>query len=96
MLILQPCNPKHPDFSKTGSICSKEGINNTLTQYRWRVSAPSGQDGVTGELRDVESAAFFAGTHGITLDSIYFSAGEQIYYLLETYYYLNITHHLYY
>ncbi|KFM78096.1 FRAS1-related extracellular matrix protein 2, partial [Stegodyphus mimosarum] len=78
VVCITPCNPKYPDFSRTGNICSREGINDTLTQYRWRVSAPSGQDGVTSELRDVESATFFSGTHHITLDSIYFTSGSRV------------------
>ncbi|XP_054706772.1 FRAS1-related extracellular matrix protein 2-like [Uloborus diversus] len=78
VVCITPCNPKYPDFSKTGNICIKEGINNSLTMYRWRVSAPSGKDGVTSELRDVESTTFFADTHLITLDSIYFTAGSRV------------------
>ncbi|XP_071035799.1 FRAS1-related extracellular matrix protein 2 [Parasteatoda tepidariorum] len=78
VICITPCNPKHPDFSKTGNICSREGIDDVLTQYRWRVSAPSGEDGVTNDLRDVESITFFSGTHNITLDSIYFSSGSRV------------------
>ena len=71
----QPCNPKHPDFSKTGELCTAQGINDTKTLFRWRVSAPTGPDGVTSDLHDVTSNTFFASTKTITLDSIYFSSG---------------------
>lgn len=74
----QACNPKHLDFEKTSSICSAENINDTLTQYRWLVSAPAGPDGVTSPMREVDTNTFFANTKSITLDSIYFQAGSRI------------------
>lgn len=74
----QACNPKHLDFDKTSSICSAENINDTLTQYRWLVSAPAGPDGVTSPMREVDTNTFFTNTKSITLDSIYFQAGSRI------------------
>ena len=74
--LSQTCNPKHPDYLKTGALCVSEGINDTLTLFRWRVSAPTGRDGVTSDLHNVESNTFFATTKGITLDSIYFDGGK--------------------
>lgn len=71
----QPCDPKHPEFTKTGDLCSKEGINNSFTEFRWRVAAPTGNDGVSNEMRDVDAATFFASPRRIALDSIYFGAG---------------------
>lgn len=67
---LQSCNPKHPDYIRTGPICSKEGINDSLTEFRWRVASPESSD-----LRSIQSKAFFASVRSITLDSVYFSAG---------------------
>ncbi|XP_071087584.1 FRAS1-related extracellular matrix protein 2-like [Haliotis cracherodii] len=78
VVCVTPCNPKHPDFLKTGELCSKEGINNTLTLFRWRTSAPTGADGVSSDLKDVSSNTYFASTKGIALDSIYFSGGSRI------------------
>lgn len=75
---MQACNPKYHDFDKTGSICSLEKINDTLTQYRWLVSAPTGPDGVTSPMREVDTNTFFTNTKSITLDSIYFQAGSRI------------------
>eukprot|EP00062_Callorhinchus_milii_P013911 gi/632962602/ref/XP_007897409.1/ PREDICTED: FRAS1-related extracellular matrix protein 3 [Callorhinchus milii] len=72
------CNPKYSDFDKTGSICTAENINDTLSQYRWLVSAPSGLDGVTSPMREVDSNTFFSSTKTITLDSIYFQAGSRV------------------
>lgn len=77
-LLLQACNPKYHDFDKTGSICSAENINDTLTQYRWLVSAPTGSDGVTSPMREVDTNTFFTNTKSITLDSIYFQAGSRV------------------
>lgn len=77
-ICITACNPKHPEFSKTGILCEKEGINNTLTRFRWRISAPSGVNGVTSELNNVEANTFFTSTKGITLDSIYFGPGSRV------------------
>ncbi|KAM9330460.1 FRAS1-related extracellular matrix protein 3 [Gastrophryne carolinensis] len=78
VICVTACNPKFSEFDKTGSICSAENINDTLTQYRWLVSAPSGSDGVTSPMREVDSNTFFTNTKSITLDSIYFHAGSRI------------------
>lgn len=76
--VLQACNPKYEDFDKTGSICASENINNTLTQYRWLVSAPTGPDGVTSPMKEVDFDTFFTSSKMITLDSIYFQAGSRV------------------
>ncbi|XP_078683006.1 FRAS1-related extracellular matrix protein 2-like [Branchiostoma floridae x Branchiostoma belcheri] len=78
VVCVTACNPKFTDYDKTGSLCTTENINETLTRYRWRVSAPSGQDGVTNRLRDVESTTYFTSTREITLDSIYFGPNSRV------------------
>ncbi|XP_061888272.1 FRAS1-related extracellular matrix protein 3 [Entelurus aequoreus] len=78
VVCVTACNPKYNDFDKTGSICSAENINDTLTQYRWLVSAPTGSDGVTSPMREVDTNTFFSNTKSITLDSIYFQAGSRV------------------
>ncbi|XP_040187457.1 FRAS1-related extracellular matrix protein 3 [Rana temporaria] len=78
VVCVTACNPKYSEFDKTGSICAAENINDTLTQYRWLVSAPSGSDGVTSPMREVDSNTFFTDTKSITLDSIYFHAGSRV------------------
>uniref|UniRef100_A0A8C9QQD6 FRAS1 related extracellular matrix 2 n=1 Tax=Scleropages formosus TaxID=113540 RepID=A0A8C9QQD6_SCLFO len=78
VVCVTACNPKHSDHEKTGSICSTEGINDTLTQYRWLVSAPPGLDGVTSPMREMAFDTFFTSSKMITLDSIYFQAGSRI------------------
>lgn len=72
------CNPKYPDFDRTGSICATEHINNTLTRYRWLVSAPTGPDGVTSPMKEVDFDTFFSSSKTITLDSVYFQAGSRV------------------
>lgn len=76
--FLQACNPKYSDYDKTGSICTSENINDTLTRYRWLVSAPKGLDGVTSPMREVDFDTFFTSSKMITLDSIYFHAGSRV------------------
>ncbi|XP_028818661.1 FRAS1-related extracellular matrix protein 2b [Denticeps clupeoides] len=78
VVCVTACNPKYPDFDKTGSICVSEHINDTLTRYRWLVSAPTGQDGVTSPMREVDFNTFFTTAKLITLDSIYFQAGSRV------------------
>lgn len=76
--LFQACNPKYPDYDKTGSICVSENINNTLTHYRWLVSAPTSPDGVTSPMREVDFDTFFTSSKLITLDSVYFQAGSRV------------------
>eukprot|EP00063_Salmo_salar_P010444 XP_013985279.1 PREDICTED: FRAS1-related extracellular matrix protein 2-like [Salmo salar] len=71
---MEACNPKYPDYDKTGSICVSEHINNTMTRYRWLVSAPAGPDGVTTPMREVDFDTFFTSSKIITLDSVYFQS----------------------
>lgn len=76
--IFQACDTKYPDYDKTGSICVSEHINNTLTRYRWLISAPAGPDGVTSPMREVDFDTFFTSSKMITLDSVYFQAGSRV------------------
>lgn len=74
----QACNPKYSDYARTGSICASEGINDTLSRYRWLTSAPAGADGVAGPLRDVDFDTFFTSSKMITLDAVYFQPGSRV------------------
>ncbi|XP_025961935.2 FRAS1-related extracellular matrix protein 3 [Dromaius novaehollandiae] len=78
VVCVTACNPKYSDYDKTGSICATENINDTLTLYRWLVSAPSGSDGVTSPMREVDANTFFTNTKSISLDSVYFQAGSRL------------------
>uniref|UniRef100_A0A8C6ML34 FRAS1 related extracellular matrix 2a n=1 Tax=Nothobranchius furzeri TaxID=105023 RepID=A0A8C6ML34_NOTFU len=78
VICVTACNMKYPDYDKTGSICVSEHINNTLTRYRWLVSAPAGPDGVTSPMREVDFDTFFTSSKMITLDSVYFQAGSRV------------------
>uniref|UniRef100_A0A8C8E4B8 FRAS1 related extracellular matrix 2b n=1 Tax=Oryzias sinensis TaxID=183150 RepID=A0A8C8E4B8_9TELE len=78
VVCVTACNPKYPDYDKTGSICVSENINNTLTHYRWLVSAPTGPDGVTSPMREADFDTFFTSSKLITLDSVYFQAGSRV------------------
>ncbi|KAK7882971.1 hypothetical protein WMY93_029145 [Mugilogobius chulae] len=78
VVCVTACNPKYPDYDKTGSICVSESINNTLSRYRWLVSAPTGPDGVTSPMREVDFNTFFTSSKLITLDSVYFQAGSRV------------------
>ncbi|XP_073730361.1 FRAS1-related extracellular matrix protein 2a isoform X1 [Misgurnus anguillicaudatus] len=78
VICVTACNPKYPDYDKTGSICVSEHINNTLTRYRWLISAPSGPDGVTSPMKEVDFDTYFTSSKIITLDSIYFQAGSRV------------------
>uniref|UniRef100_A0A672LVH6 FRAS1-related extracellular matrix protein 2-like n=1 Tax=Sinocyclocheilus grahami TaxID=75366 RepID=A0A672LVH6_SINGR len=78
IVCVTSCNPKYPDFDRTGSICVAEHINNTLTRYRWLVSAPTGPDGVTSPMKEADFDTFFTSSKTITLDSVYFQAGSRV------------------
>ncbi|XP_008575110.1 PREDICTED: FRAS1-related extracellular matrix protein 2 [Galeopterus variegatus] len=78
VVCVTACNPKYSDYDKTGSICASESINDTLTRYRWLISAPAGPDGVTSPMREVDFDTFFTSSKMITLDSIYFQPGSRV------------------
>nr|XP_057942551.1 FRAS1-related extracellular matrix protein 2a [Doryrhamphus excisus] len=78
VICVTACNSRYPDYDKTGSICVSEHINDTLTRYRWLVSAPAGPDGVTSPMREVDFDTFFTASKMITLDSVYFQAGSRV------------------
>ncbi|KAM7412782.1 hypothetical protein PAMA_020251 [Pampus argenteus] len=78
VICVTACNPKYPDYDRTGSICVSENINNTLTRYRWLVSAPTGPDGVTSPMREADFDTFFTSSKLITLDSVYFQPGSRV------------------
>ncbi|KAM4620100.1 FRAS1-related extracellular matrix protein 2a [Polymixia lowei] len=78
VVCVTACNPKYPDYDKTGSICVSEHINDTLTRYRWLISAPAGADGVTSPMREADFDTFFTSSKMITLDSVYFQAGSRV------------------
>ncbi|KAG5844643.1 hypothetical protein ANANG_G00164670 [Anguilla anguilla] len=78
VVCVTACNQKYSDYEKTGSICVSEHINDTLTRYRWLVSAPRGPDGVTSPMREVDFDTFFTSSKLITLDSVYFQAGSRV------------------
>ncbi|XP_061608318.1 FRAS1-related extracellular matrix protein 2-like [Phyllopteryx taeniolatus] len=78
VICVTACNTRYPDYDKTGSICVSEHINDTLTRYRWLVSAPASPDGVTGPMRELDFDTFFTSSKAVTLDSIYFQAGSRV------------------
>ncbi|KAM9333818.1 FRAS1-related extracellular matrix protein 2a [Pholidichthys leucotaenia] len=78
VICVTACNTRYPDYDKTGSICVNEHINDTLTRYRWLISAPASPDGVTSPVREVDFDTFFTSSKMITLDSVYFQAGSRV------------------
>jgi len=75
---LQPCDERHPEFSRIKQICDDEGIDNSLTQYRWKVGIPTTGAGLLGEMKLVTSTTFLTEPTSQTLDSIYFGPGELV------------------
>ncbi|XP_072477246.1 FRAS1-related extracellular matrix protein 3 [Notamacropus eugenii] len=78
VVCVTACNSKYSDYEKTGSICTAENINDTLTLYRWLIGAPASSNGVTSPMQEINANTFFTDTKSITLDSIYFQAGSRV------------------
>ncbi|XP_066093052.1 FRAS1-related extracellular matrix protein 2 [Saccopteryx bilineata] len=78
VICVTACNPKYSDYDKTGSLCVSENINDTLTLYRWLISAPTGTDGVASPMREVDVDTYFTSSRRITLDSVYFQPGSRV------------------
>lgn len=78
LICVTACDPKHPRYPETGSLCARQSIDNSRTWYRWEVAAATGPDGVTNDFRSIDSETFFASSNIITLDSIYFGPGSRV------------------
>ncbi|XP_062590289.1 extracellular matrix protein 3-like [Saccostrea cucullata] len=78
VICITACNPMHPQYTKLSQVCRDSRIDNKATRFRWKVAAPTEKYGVTHPLEDIRSTTFFAATNGITLDSIYFTAGSRV------------------
>ncbi|XP_037655980.1 FRAS1-related extracellular matrix protein 2 isoform X2 [Choloepus didactylus] len=78
VVCITACNPRHSGYGKTGAICASERIDDTLSRFRWLVSAPTGPDGVSSPLREVDFDTFFTSSKAMALDSIYFQPGSRV------------------
>ncbi|XP_058132901.1 LOW QUALITY PROTEIN: FRAS1-related extracellular matrix protein 2 [Dasypus novemcinctus] len=78
VVCVTACNPRYSEYAKTGAICASEHIDDTLSRYRWLVSAPSGPDGVSSPMREVDFDTFFTSSKAMALDSIYFQPGSRV------------------
>ncbi|XP_067004109.2 FRAS1-related extracellular matrix protein 2 [Anabrus simplex] len=75
LICVTACNPQHPEYEETASLCAEAAIVNTLTEYRWYIS--SSPDGFRG-MRPITNQVFFASSRRLVLDSVFFSAGNTV------------------
>uniref|UniRef100_A0A4W5KNT2 Calx-beta domain-containing protein n=1 Tax=Hucho hucho TaxID=62062 RepID=A0A4W5KNT2_9TELE len=62
LVCVTACDPRYPDYSRTLSLCVSEGINNTLTEYRWLLGSPGTPDGVASPPRELDAGTFLTST----------------------------------
>ncbi|CAG5094102.1 Oidioi.mRNA.OKI2018_I69.XSR.g13247.t3.cds [Oikopleura dioica] len=67
-LCLTPCDPQHPNFDETQSLCEEAGIDNDLIQYSWEVATPD-----KSNFKRINDATPWTSPKSKVLDSIYFS-----------------------
>ena len=67
-ICLTPCDPQHPNFDETQSLCEEAGIDNELIQYSWEVATPD-----KSNFRRINDATPWTTPKSKVLDSIYFS-----------------------
>ncbi|GAB6022620.1 hypothetical protein CHUAL_006715 [Chamberlinius hualienensis] len=72
VICITSCNNRHPEFSKTGSLCSRQGVNDSLTEFRWKVTD------INNDLVELSSPTFFTSVNKIVLDAIYLTPGNRL------------------
>ncbi|XP_064795225.1 FRAS1-related extracellular matrix protein 2-like [Oncorhynchus masou masou] len=78
LVCVTACDPHYPDYSRTLSLCVSEGINNTLTEYRWLLGSPGTPDGVASPPRELHAGTFLTSTRSMLLDAVYLQAGARV------------------
>uniref|UniRef100_A0A6Q2YHN7 Calx-beta domain-containing protein n=1 Tax=Esox lucius TaxID=8010 RepID=A0A6Q2YHN7_ESOLU len=78
LVCVTACDPKHPDYSRTSPLCVSEGINNTLTEYRWLLGPPGTPDGVASPPRELDAGTFLTSTTAMVLDAVYLQPGARV------------------
>ncbi|CAG0921537.1 unnamed protein product, partial [Notodromas monacha] len=74
LVCISSCHRKHPDFANgTEKICNKEGIDDSMTRFRWKISGSTSE-----ELLDLNDDTIFTRVDRITLDSIYLTPGGRV------------------
>ncbi|OQV11438.1 Extracellular matrix protein 3 [Hypsibius exemplaris] len=76
VICLTSCNPRHPDYARTGRVCNMEGIDDSQTVYSWKISHPLDDSMTLEPLQFIRSAAWFASINDAVLDSIYYTNGS--------------------
>jgi len=67
-ICLTPCDPQHPNFDETQSLCEEAGIDNELIEYSWEVATPD-----KSNFKRINDATPWTNPKSKVLDSIYFS-----------------------
>ena len=65
---MTPCDPEHPNFEDTQSLCEDAGINNDLIRYSWEVATPD-----SSNFERITDQTPWTDPRSKVLDSIYFS-----------------------
>ena len=62
VVCVTPCDPKFDMYEEVRGLCEDERIDWTMTEYRWQISAPTTDSGVTYPMTDVSATTFMTGT----------------------------------
>ena len=68
LLCLTPCDPQHPNYEETQSLCEEAGINSDLVRYKWEVATPD-----SSNFERIQDITPWTNPRAKVLDSIYFS-----------------------
>ncbi|XP_072552171.1 FRAS1-related extracellular matrix protein 2-like [Salminus brasiliensis] len=74
LVCVTACDRRHSQFSVLGSVCVSEGLNDTISEFRWLVSGA----GVRSGLRELEEGVFMAPVRERLLDGVYFGPGWRV------------------
>ncbi|KAL6483774.1 hypothetical protein MHYP_G00086460 [Metynnis hypsauchen] len=76
LVCLTACDRRHSQFSALEAVCVSEGLNSSVSEFRWFVGGA--EAGVGRSLKELEEAVFMAPVRDRLLDGVYFGSGWRV------------------
>uniref|UniRef100_A0A3B4BU34 Calx-beta domain-containing protein n=1 Tax=Pygocentrus nattereri TaxID=42514 RepID=A0A3B4BU34_PYGNA len=76
LVCLTACDRRHSQSSALGAVCVSEGLNSSVSEFRWFVGGA--EAGVGWSLKELEEGVFMAPVRDRLLDGVYFGSGWRV------------------
>ncbi|KAL7864006.1 hypothetical protein AOLI_G00154260 [Acnodon oligacanthus] len=76
LVCLTACDRRHSQFSALEAVCVSEGLNSSVSEFRWFVGGA--EAGVGRSLKELEEGVFMAPVRDRLLDGVYFGSGWRV------------------